>query len=33
MENECGWHGAAPNKEQFEIAMNELNAALKELEA
>ena len=33
MENECGWHGAAPNKEQFEIAMNELNAALSELEA
>ena len=33
MENECGWHGAAPNAEQFEIAMNELNAALKELEA
>jgi len=33
MENECGWHGAAPNAEQFEIAMNELNSALKELEA
>ena len=33
MENQCGWHGAAPNAEQFEIAMNELNAALKELEA
>jgi len=33
MENQCGWHGAAPNAEQFEIAMNELNSALKELEA
>lgn len=33
MENQCGWHGAAPNAEQFEVAMNELNAALKELEA
>ena len=33
MENQCSWHGAAPNAEQFEIAMNELNAALKELEA
>ncbi len=33
MENECNWHGAAPNTEQYEIAMNELNAALKELEA
>lgn len=33
MENQCGWHGAAPNDEQFEVAMNELNSALKELEA
>ena len=33
MENECGWHGAAPNAEQYEVAMNELNSALKELEA
>lgn len=33
MENECNWHGAAPNAEQYEIAINELNAALKELEA
>ncbi len=33
MENQCGWHGAAPNTEQYEQAMTELNAALKELEA
>ena len=24
MENECGWHGKAPNKEQYELAMKEL---------
>ncbi len=33
MENQVNWHGAAPNAEQYETAMNELNAALKELEA
>lgn len=33
MENEVGWHGKAPNDEEYEIAMGELNAALKELEA
>lgn len=33
MENNVSWHGAAPNSEQYEIAINELNAALKELEA
>ncbi len=32
MENQCGWHGNAPNAEQYEIAMAELTAALKELE-
>ena len=32
MENNAGWHGAAPNDAQFEQAMNELKAALKELE-
>jgi len=32
MENQCSWHGTAPNKEQYEQAMNELNNALKELE-
>lgn len=24
MENQCGWHGKAPNKEQYEAAMQEL---------
>lgn len=33
MENQCSWHGAAPNAEQYEQAMNELNAKLAELEA
>lgn len=33
MENEASWHGAAPNDEQYEIAANELNAKIKELEA
>ncbi len=33
MENQAGWHGKAPNDEQFEIAVNELNAQIKELEA
>lgn len=33
MENQVGWHGKAPNAEQYQIAMDELNAALKELEA
>ncbi len=32
MENQVGWHGTAPNKEQYEQAMEELNAQLKELE-
>ena len=26
MENECGWHGTAPNKEQYEQAMKELDS-------
>lgn len=29
MENKVNWHGAAPNKEQYEQAMNELKAQLK----
>ena len=33
MENNVAWHGAAPNKEQYYLAMGELEAALKELEA
>lgn len=32
MENEAGWHGMAPNKEQYEIAVSELEAKLNELE-
>ena len=32
MENQIGWHGTAPNKEQYETAMQELTAALHELE-
>lgn len=33
MENQVGWHGTAPNAEQYEIAMNELKQTLAELEA
>ena len=33
MENQVGWHGTAPNAEQYEIAMQELRKALAELEA
>lgn len=32
MENQVGWHGTAPNQEQYETAMAELKAALHELE-
>ncbi len=32
MENQAGWHGAAPNQEQYEQAISELDAYLKELE-
>ena len=31
MENSVGWHGVAPNDEQYEQAIAELNAALAEL--
>lgn len=31
MENSVGWHGVAPNDEQYEQAMAELNAQLVEL--
>ena len=24
MENQCGWHGKAPNDEEFEVAMKDL---------
>ena len=32
MENNASWHGKAPNDEEYAIAMNELKAALAELE-
>lgn len=32
MENQVSWHGSAPNTEQYEQAMKELDAQLKELE-
>ncbi len=33
MENQVGWHGVAPNAEQYETAMNELKAQYSALEA
>ena len=33
MENNAGWHGKAPNAEQYETARAELLSAIKELEA
>ncbi|MCR4925617.1 MAG: transketolase [Clostridiales bacterium] len=33
MENVCGWHGKAPNEEEYKVAMEELNNQLKDLEA
>ena len=32
MENQVGWHGKAPNDEQAETALRELNAELARLE-
>ena len=32
MENQVGWHGSAPNAEQYEQAMSELKAQLEKLE-
>ena len=32
MENQAGWHGVAPNDQQYEQAMGELKAKLSELE-
>lgn len=32
MENQVNWHGAAPNAEQYEIAITELKSQLKDLE-
>jgi hypothetical protein len=31
MENKCEWHGSAPKTEQYEIAVKELNEALKSI--
>ena len=31
MENEASWHGAAPNDEQYALAIAELNEYIKEL--
>ena len=33
MENQVGWHGKAPNDDEYKQAMEELNAAMAELEA
>lgn len=33
MENQVGWHGKAPDEAQYHAAMDELSAALRELEA
>ena len=33
MEDQCSWHGKAPNADEYELAMKELNAKLIELEA
>ncbi len=33
MENQVGWHGKAPNADEYQKAMDELNAQLKALEA
>jgi len=33
MQDQAGWHGKAPNDEEYEIAMNELKAQLAEVEA
>jgi len=33
MENKAEWHGSAPNKEQYEVAINELKTQLEDLEA
>ena len=32
MENQCSWHGTAPKKDEYDIAMAELTARLQELE-
>ena len=32
MEDNCDWHGKAPNQEEYNIAMAELDAELAQLE-
>ena len=32
MENQAGWHGNAPNEEQYNTAIAEIDAKIKELE-
>ena len=32
MENEVDWHGKGPNEEEYHRAMDELTAALREME-
>lgn len=32
MENQAGWHGKAPNAEEYEIAMKELDAVISQVE-
>jgi transketolase len=32
MENDAGWHGKAPNKEEYEKAVAEIDAALAKVE-
>lgn len=32
MENQAGWHGAAPNREQYELAVKEIDGEIKRLE-
>ena len=33
MENQAGWHGKAPNDEEYELAMKELDEQLAKYEA
>ena len=33
MENQAAWHGSAPNEEQYNQAIAELDEKIKELEA
>ena len=33
MENNAGWHGKAPNDQEYELAMEELRSRMAEVEA